>query len=352
MTRFITKIVKYLFFTILISIIFIFLIWVFNSFLGFIKNDSLENIKSIFAGKNPRDSLNWSLMFQFVQVFTIVAVLSEMKHMKDQSRLDMSHQLYLENTKFRNSHKVAFDELISLELEMIKRLKVDNNFKHRSNYDKFYSSEAYKNLRSVSHHFEYLGYMVKSENVHFDLVFDPITFPDWLFNYSMILRYTSSLFIPDFWDGIEYLYNAYEKERLKSFKKRVLNGNTVLRKLAFTANLFRFNSMTKIQTYLNKNKKIKINATLLRLLDSLKGDELVSPHHFQEVQSLLEEKLCEDNKGANKKKFIRKHFSCYVIFILLKKRYLKQLSDLKIDISQSSVMLKDYFKQVSSESND
>lgn len=160
--------------------------------------------------------------------------------MKDQSRIDMSHQLYLENVELRKKHRKAYDELVILEHRMIQKVKNDELYQHRSDFDRDYSEDDYSALREMAYHFEYLGYMVMNQKVEFDLIFDPITYPDWLYNHSMMLRYNASLLVPDFWDGIEALYLVYETARLKSLKRRMTNSYKPIRKITFWVYNHRF----------------------------------------------------------------------------------------------------------------
>lgn len=210
----------------------------------------------------------------------------------------MSYQLYRENTEKRKLHHQAREELKELKKELKDeiRKKALNN---RNDFDAIYASGRYDELRDLAYHFEYIGHLVKNRRVHFDLIFDPITFPDWLMDDSAELRKDARVFVTDFWDGIEYLYKRYSEARAIAYKDR-------LNKAAFN------NCWEKKAFYI----KLHLNVLLMRLTLTLNEKGL--DKRLAELRAVIQdgrENSLEEQKGILKKyveyrylKFKRKRF--------------------------------------------
>jgi len=157
-----------------------------------------------------------AVILQFVSLIGLILVFFQVKIMNGINRMDMSYNLYKENVQIRQLHQQANLELNSLNAQFAAKQKSKHEF------DDLYAGKEYKHIKRFAFHFEYLGYLVKSNKVHFALIFDPITFPDFLIENSEELRRSARLHYPDFWEGLEYLYYRYKKERRKSYLKRVM----------------------------------------------------------------------------------------------------------------------------------
>lgn len=172
------------------------------------------------GGERSYNSL--AILIQLFTIPSIILVVSQIKMANDQSRMSMSYELYKENTEIRQLHGQARKQLNELET-CCRELDC---FRSRADFDEFYADEKYRDIRRMAYHFEYIGYLVKSDKVHFDLIFDPITFPDWLIEGSVSLREKARVVFPDFWEGTEYLYCQYQAARAVSRRKRNRWKNT------------------------------------------------------------------------------------------------------------------------------
>lgn len=174
--------------------------------------NAAKHLSPVISFANAMDVLGF-----LVAIVTISLVYKQLSQMNNINRMEISYQLYKENTEKRRLHGNARDQLQRLE-ERLKTETVTN----RNDFDKIYADNEYTDLRDLSYHFEYIGHLVKSRRVHFKLIFDPITFPDWLIEDSKYLREVAQLYLDDFWVGIEYLYTCYSKARAKLRKDKIV----------------------------------------------------------------------------------------------------------------------------------
>ena len=82
-------------------------------------------------------------------------------------------------------------------------------------FQTIYTGREYEILREFAFHYEYIGFLVLRNRLDFDVVFDTISFPNWLIFSQEADRIISSgrIQTPDFWCGASYLYRSYEVKR-------------------------------------------------------------------------------------------------------------------------------------------
>lgn len=117
----------------------------------------------------------------------------------------MSHKIYKDNQEYRMNMEKAKKQLEALT----------NDLSSDSNFDDIYVKDAYKDLRALAFHYEYIGYLVLRNRLNFDIAFDTITFPNWLIasrEARKIMKYGREV-TPDLWNGAEHLYLTYEVKR-------------------------------------------------------------------------------------------------------------------------------------------
>lgn len=181
-------------------------------------------------------------------VISIVTLLGTLYMCKEISQNDDSEKTHLtyslceENQSKRKLENIAKEQLSALG----KYVDDVNSGKYHLHDGKAdlrteYYSKNYSELREYAYHLENIGNILLEKKVNFELLFNIVSFPDWMMEESKELRALArTRYIPDFWIGTEFLYKSYQVKR--SYNNYMLRRPSI-------GNMAEYNSL--------KNKRAK-----------------------------------------------------------------------------------------------
>ncbi len=145
---------------------------------------------------------------------------------KDINRVEISNYICDCDKERRKDTAKAKEQLVALakklaELQSTSTLSDPNALPSAASevdpdlFQTIYTGREYETLREFAFHYEYIGFLVLRNRLDFDVVFDTISFPNWLIFSQEADQIISSgrVQTPDFWCGTSYLYRSYEVKR-------------------------------------------------------------------------------------------------------------------------------------------
>lgn len=188
-------------------------------------NSLLVRGTAMFANENNTGTVI-DLILNFATLVFTGYTCTQIAVSKDINRVQISNYICDCDKARRKDTSIAKEQLIALaeklcELQNVPESSDPNDLPSACAevgpdfFQDIYTGKEYETLREFAFHYEYIGFLVLRNRLDFDVVFDTISFPNWLIHSQQADRIISSgrVQTPDFWCGTDYLYHSYEVRR-------------------------------------------------------------------------------------------------------------------------------------------